>query len=484
MLLLRVATPLVVVGLLLCTVCLFAAWRVNRLQTSLADILAENVLGMKAALQLEVSARQLRFHSFLFLIDPRDQVWSDIEADRGQFEVWLEKAAPSARTPQEKGMLCEIHERYDTYWKDFEDARRRPRDGNQNVGALAAAHSVRPLTAPCRDLLRLNEEALDEAVRRSRETTKQLQVTLLLLGLGGPLGGLISGFGVARGVGRSIHRLSVRFQGVAQQLDQNVADVQIAAGSDLHDLHRQIDHVVERVTEAAERFQRQQQEMLRAQQLAAVGQLAASVAHEVRNPLTAIKMLVEAALRGDRPRPMTPDGLRVVHDEILPLERTVQGLLDFARPRTPDLRVCDLRAIVERAADLIRARARQQRVELEIETPHEATEASVDADQICGVLVNLFVNALDAMPGGGRLVARLDAWESPRIVVEDTGPGIAPAMKPRLFMPFETNKPTGSGLGLSVAKRIVEEHGGSIIAGDRPEGGARFVVTLPVDRKG
>jgi len=483
-LLLRVATPLVVVGLLLCTVCLFAAWRVNRLQTALADILAENVLGMKAALQLEVSARQLRFHSFLFLIDPRDPVWQDIETDREQFESWLEKAAPSARTSQEQGLLREIHERYDTYWKDFQDARRQPRDGNQNVGALAAAHSVRPLTAPCRDLLRLNEEALDDAVHRSREITKQLQLTLLLLGLGGPLGGLISGFGVARGVGRTIHRLSVRVHGVAQQLDQNVADVHIAPGSDLHDLDRQLDHVVARVTEAAERLQRQQRDMQRAQQLAAVGQLAAGVAHEVRNPLTAIKMLVEAALRSERPKPMTPDGLRVIHDEILRLERTVQGLLDFARPQSPDRRSCDLRGVMARAVDLIRARAGQQRVDLEVETPPEPVVASVDADQIGGVLVNLFVNALDAMPAGGRLVAKLEASESPRIVVEDTGPGVAAVMKARLFTPFETNKPTGSGLGLSVAKRIVEEHGGSINLGDRPEGGARFVVSLPARREG
>jgi signal transduction histidine kinase len=482
-LLLRVATPPVLAGLFLCTICLLAAWHVNRLQTALADILAENVLGMKAAQQLEISARQLRFHSFLFLIDPREAVWKEIETDRNQFEDWLGKAAPSARTPTEQSLLREIHERYDTYWRDFEEARRQRQEGNQNVVALAAAHSVRPLTEPCRDLLRQNEEALDEAVRRSEEVTNRLQATLLLLGLGGPLGGLLSGFGIARGVGRSLHRLSVRVQDVAQQLDQDVADVQIAPGSDLRDLDRQLDHVVARVTEATERFQRQQREMLRAQQLAAVGQLAASIAHEVRNPLTAIKMLVEAALRADRPKPVTSDGLRIVHDEVLRLERTVQGLLDFARPQSPNRRPVDLRTMLGRAMDLTRARARQQRVEVAVEAP-ESIVASVDEDQLCSVFVNLFVNALDAMPAGGRLSARLEsAPDGVRIVVEDTGPGISPAMRDKLFSPFESDKPTGCGLGLSVVKRVVEQHGGSVAAENTTEGGARFVVTLPVGKE-
>lgn len=480
--LLRVATPMVVIGLGLCTLCLIGAWHVNRLQAAFANILAENVLGMKAAQQLEISARQLRFHSFLYLIAPSAQVWKDIETDRGQFEGWLSQAEPSGRSSDGRRLLREIHARYDSYWREFEDARRAPSEGNRNVGALAAAHSVRPLTEPCRELLHLNEEILDAAVRRSEEVTNRLQAMLLLLGLGGPLGGLLSGYGIARGVRRSLHRLSVRVQDVAQQLEQDVADLQIVPGSDLRDLDRQIDYVVARVAEATERQQRQQREMLRAQQLAAVGQLAASIAHEVRNPLTGIKMLVEAALRAERPRPFTADNLRVVHDEVLRLERTVQSLLDFARPASPDRRICDLRAIVSRAADLVSARARQQGVAVDLNLPPDSASVSVDSDQFCGVLVNLFINALDAMPVGGRLSASLESTlDAFRIAVEDTGPGVSAAMKDKLFTPFQSDKPTGCGLGLSIVQRVVTAHGGTVEMKDR-DGGARFVVIIPVTK--
>src|SRR5204863_1094128 len=125
-------------------------------------------------------------------------------------------------------------------------------------------------------------------------------------------------------------------------------------------------HVLRRVSEVGERLRRQTDEVLRAQQLSAVGQLAASVAHEVRNPLMSMKMLVEAALRDHKPRPFTPDNLRIVHGEILRLEQTVQGLLDFARPPKLKKQPCDLRSVVGQAVELIRARARQQKVNVEM----------------------------------------------------------------------------------------------------------------------
>src|SRR5262249_11804413 len=151
--------------------------------------------------------------------------------------------------------------------------------------------------------------------------------------------GLIGGYGIARGLSRSIYQLSVRVQGMAQRLDQDVASVSVAADADIQSLDKQLQHVVARVEEVAQRLQQHQREMLRAEQLAAVGQLAASVAHEVRNPLTSVKLLVESALK-PRPRAggtpgLTREDLEVIHGEVVRLEQTVQGFLDFARPPAP-----------------------------------------------------------------------------------------------------------------------------------------------------
>jgi signal transduction histidine kinase len=221
--------------------------------------------------------------------------------------------------------------------------------------------------------------------------------------------------------------------------------------------------------------------MLRAQQLAAVGQLAAGVAHEVRNPLTSIKMLVEAALREHKPRPFTEDNLRIVHGEILRLEQTVQGLLDFARPPKLKKQSSDLCAVVARAVELIRVRARQQKVGIESNGLEEPIHALVDPGQFCTVLVNLLVNALDAMPHGGRLSIQVYATPEQTIHLEvsDTGEGIRSEMIGQLFTPFVSTKPTGSGLGLSISKRIIEEHGGRIAVSNRAGRGACFAITLP-----
>ncbi len=181
------------------------------------------------------------------------------------------------------------------------------------------------------------------------------------------------------------------------------------------------------------------------------------------------------------PTPLNTEDLRIIHREIARLEQTVQGFLDFARLPAPRRDRCDLREAVAQARDLIRARAEQQRVEVVVRVPDHPVPGFVDRGQFGTVLVNLFLNALDAMPKGGRLEVELESAANggARLAVHDTGTGIPPEMAGRLFTPFATTKPTGTGLGLSLSSRILKEHGGDVTAGNRPQGGASFVVTLP-----
>jgi signal transduction histidine kinase len=481
--LIQVATPAVLIGLLLCVACLASAWYVNRLQGSLTNIMAKNVSSMQVAQELESRARQLRFHCFLYLIDPDAGVLREIQNDQNTFETWLARAEQAASTSGEQVQVEAIREGYIRYRTEFRQAKAEvARDGpKRNFRQVDADHPIRHVTDPCRDYLRTNVEQMRRTAEESGLFTRRLQLTLLLLALGGPLGGLISGYGIARGLSRSLYHLSVRVQDMAQQLDRDIAAVHLTPDGDLQHLDRQLTHVLERVSEVTQRLQRQQNEMLRAQQLSAVGQLAASVAHEVRNPLTSIKMLVEAALRDHKPRPFTGDNLRIVHGEILRLEQTVQGLLDFARPPKLKKQSCDLRTIVGQAVELIRARARQQKVNVEMSCPEAPLRGMVDAGQLCSVLVNLLVNALDAMPQGGRLSILLYAIGKDAIHVKviDTGEGVRPEMVGQLFTPFVSTKPTGSGLGLSICKRVIEEHGGRITAFNQSGGGACFTLSLP-----
>jgi signal transduction histidine kinase len=484
--LIQVTTPGVFIGLLLFAVCLTGAWYIDRLQTNMANVLKQNVTSLQAAQELEIRVRQLRFHSFLNLLRPEEERQKRIHEDHEQFEEALRDVRQEAHTPEEQTYVALIDENYKHYRLELENLekevgpQRDQPDFLQNLVRIIDQHPVNDVVGPCQKLLDLNRETVRQTSEDNSRVSRQVRWLMIVLGFIGPASGLLVGFAVARGLSRSIYQLSVRVQDMAQRLDRDVAAISIQADGDMQNLDRHLQHVVERVEDVTERFQRQQREMLRAEQLSAVGQLAASVAHEVRNPLTAVKMLVEAALRARNPKPLTADDLKVIHGAVGRLEHTVQSFLDFARLPSPKRCRYDLREIIKQSVDLIQARARQQKVEVTTDAPERPFFANVDRDQICNVLVNLFLNALDAMPTGGRLSVRLD--ESPegelRLLISDTGPGISANMQQRLFTPFASSKPTGTGLGLSICRRIVEEHGGTINAQNRSEGGACFVISL------
>jgi PAS domain S-box-containing protein len=240
--------------------------------------------------------------------------------------------------------------------------------------------------------------------------------------------------------------------------------------------------VIRDITER-KRLQQIQRErdLLRAEQLMAIGQVAAGVAHELRNPLTSIKGLVQVNRKEAESHGVPTEDLRVIEQEIRRMERTLQTFLDFARPPKPERRLYDVTPLVERVLALVKGRAGKQKVALDFHRPEQPLTLELDRDQIQQLILNLTLNALDAMPQGGVLeiaaLAPAEGWAE--LHVSDTGPGIAAELLPRIFDPFVSSKETGLGLGLAVSRRIAEDHGGSLAAENRPSGGARFVLRLP-----
>jgi signal transduction histidine kinase len=469
--------------------CLVSAWWISRLQRNMARILSREVTSLQAAQELQNRVRSLRFHSFLNLIDEEHKEDEPIrEADRAVAEQ-LDRAETAVQSPRERTCLEAIRSGYQRYRNELgtmsaelEEMRKDPkRRTAPNLHKLAARHPVRYVVEPCQELVRLTKQQMTETVQEGEHVSRLVRLAMLGLGVIAPLSGLLSGYGIARGLTRSIYQLSVRVQDMAQHLDQTVGSVTIPAGGDIQHLDKQLQHVVQRVEDVARTYHRQQRDMLRAEQLSAVGQLAASVAHEVRNPLTSVKLLVEGALRPRDPRALSEEDLRVIHGEVVRLQQTVQAFLDFARPPALKRVTCDLRDVVAHAVEVVRARARQIGVRIESVTGDEPVLVEIDRGQFTTVLVNLFLNALDAMPRGGRLQVTLAAVPEGgyRLDVADSGSGIAPEIADRLFTPFASTKATGTGLGLVISRRIVEEHGGALTATNRPAGGACFSITLP-----
>jgi signal transduction histidine kinase len=222
-------------------------------------------------------------------------------------------------------------------------------------------------------------------------------------------------------------------------------------------------------------------QLLRAEQMMAIGQVAAGVAHELRNPLTSIKGLIQVNLRELEDRGVPADDLAVIEHEIRRMEKTLQTFLDFARPPKPDRQLLDLTAIIERVLALVGGRARKQGVSLQFLRPEGPVNAEVDQDQMQQLVLNLVLNALDANPDGGSIELDLrparDGYVE--LYVRDSGPGIAPHILPKVFETFVSSKETGVGLGLPLSRRIAEEHGGMLTAYNLPSAGACFLLRLP-----
>jgi signal transduction histidine kinase len=292
---------------------------------------------------------------------------------------------------------------------------------------------------------------------------------------------VVLGYGVARLVSQSIRRLRVQIRDAAGKLGREQPEILVTGDVGFGGLHDELESLTGRIEGVVQELHAREREVARAEQLAAVGQLAAGVGHEIRNPLTSIKLLVQAAIEDPRRAALTDDDLRMIEQEVRRIEGSLQTFLDFARPPRTERRPIDLQEVLASVAGLLRGRAEKQRVAIRADTPPGSIPVLAYPGQFRQVFMNLALNALDAMPTGGTLVFRVRGGGPGRIEVEvaDTGPGINPAMFPRLFTPFASSKETGLGLGLVISQRIVEEHGGTIDVENRPGGGASFFVRLP-----
>jgi two-component system sensor histidine kinase HydH len=474
--------PLVALGALVAVACLAGSWYINRLQADLARAVRQDAAGMEAAVDLQVQLRHLRVHSVVLVADRSTARRDVVMADLARVESALGAVRQTAVTPEDARLADSIVEDYARYRDNLGlDRLPPPTSPLSELARWSDAHHMADLLAPCQELADLQRDRMKANLERSEAQTAWAGRVLFGLGFAGVLGGLLSGYMTARTLTRRVAHLSVRVQAVQATLDQDVGALTVQGPPHFGDLDKQLDHVIGRVSEVCRRLQEQERDLLRAEQLAAVGQLAAGVAHEIRNPLTGVKFLLQAAVRPENPTPLTIDRLRLLLQEVARIERTVQGLMDFAQSPPLDRRPHDLRMVVRAAVDVSQSRAEMKSITVRIDSVGEPLRATVDRDQFLSLVTNLLFNAIDATPVGGEVA--ITTAMSPdgiiQLVVNDAGPGIDPALGGKLFTPFATTKPTGTGLGLTIARRVAREHGGELTAANRPGGGASFTLTLP-----
>ncbi len=258
------------------------------------------------------------------------------------------------------------------------------------------------------------------------------------------------------------------------------------------------------------RTRRLQEELRRKERLATLGQLSAGVAHEIRNPLAGIGTSAQVLLRRFEPRDDRARFVQVILDEVARLDRIVASLLQYARPRTPELRPAELGACVDRVVELLAEPIAQARVTVERDVAPRLGTLYIDPDLVQQVLLNISLNAVQAMEAGGTLryeVRKVRRRAPPRgpgrrgrrsrhrarehatriefqqVRVIDTGPGIPRGVLEKMFDPFFSTKSRGTGLGLAISQTIMQEHGGAIEVATREGRGTTLLLNFPVEKR-
>ncbi len=228
------------------------------------------------------------------------------------------------------------------------------------------------------------------------------------------------------------------------------------------------------------------QELEKNRRLASVGRLAAGVAHEIRNPLSSIKGFATYFKEKYRESDKDQEIAGIMIQEVNRLNRVVGQLLEFSRPLRLHFQQVALKPFVQDAFRLVAPQSSQANVTMVLDMTDERLCVVMDTDKMSQVMLNLLLNALDAMPGGGRLTVRVSSGgdDSIAIRVMDTGTGVDPKDQPHIFEPYFSTKRTGTGLGLAIVHNIVKAHQGDILVERRTGGGTMVEITLPADKEG
>ncbi len=304
---------------------------------------------------------------------------------------------------------------------------------------------------------------------------------------------IVAGAGAIAICGVSIGALAYFIQRPMVELQEKIAlvtegnlDVAVSfakRNDEIGDLGRNFNYMLQQLRESRVEIEvLHRTQMSRAEHLATLGELATGLAHEIRNPLAGIAGVIEII---GRDLPSTSPALAVVKDvrlEIAQINRILTDLLETARPHPPQICLSNLNTTVEHAVMLARQQVHSKPIKIELQKAPDLAEVEHDSDQIHQVLLNLLLNGVQALEGEGTVQVEIGSQdECATVVVSDTGRGIPPQNLTNIFRPFYTTKGNGTGLGLSLARRIVEEHHGRIEVSSVVGKGSKFTVLLPFE---
>lgn len=396
------------------------------------------IKSFRIADQLRSRVLQLNSHLLKYQTGHASEEWRNFDSESQLLSDWIHQQKTALTTPKERALLDQIDTAYDSFLGAARTLAAGAGSPRQFAGVEAASQRLLGLGL---DLAEAHHETLNRFVAATQSTLTWLQGVIFAA--------LLMLFALALWTATVVY-------------------------------HEMLSPLRAKLIESEALIERHEK-------LASLGVLAAGVAHEIRNPLTAIKARLFTQMKALAHASRERADAEFIGREIDRLDKIVGEFLRFARPGEPVLAPVSPKDLLHEVRELMVPQCQLSSIDLVIDRATETT-ISADREQLKQVLINLVRNAAEALKEGNRIVLRaLDARMTlggrvqPVITleVEDSGPGIAPDVQARLFDPFFTTKPTGTGLGLSIAARIVEKHGGALRYQTAPGRGTTFGVILP-----
>ena len=450
-------------------------WYTYRMDGLLTAITQQDLASTQRVEELERALLKQKGLVAYYLLDGNPD-WLREQAElQGGFLELLQQVRAGADEPAYRQAIDELAAAYERYAADKAQVVALHASGNPREGSELHIGAHRRFDALTDGIARLRQFHTDRILRSEESSHRQARNLRILavatvLSLAGLT--LLLAFVFVYQILEPLRRITQEATGRA---------VPAGTGNEVKTLSRGIRVLLHNVDQTQTELERSRESLAHAEKMALVGKLAAGMAHSIRNPFTSVKMRLFSLSRSVALDPAQQDDLDVIAGEIRHIDTIVQNFLEFSRP--PRLRIQPLSpsTVVDSALKLLDQRLKSYAVAVRLDRAAPLPAVQADPEQLKEVLVNLVVNACEAMPKGGAItIEERNGGGQAIIRVRDNGPGIPPAAMARIFDPFFSTKEQGTGLGLSIAQRIVTEHGGRLEAESAPAGGAAFTIRLPL----
>ena len=465
---------------------LVSAWQIAGM---MRQATAEYLPAIRAAEEVEIALLEQRELAGFFLKDG-NHAWLDkLRGRKEEFQQWLSEARLTTHDSRRLSVLEQLEKVYGQYDQARSEAIALAATNPAEAGRMLD-RQVRTLGDQAYDLC---ERYIDDNTAFIDGATAGAQRQMAHVTLGVTVCSLLT-------IAMATVLLLLFFRGVLVPLRRMVAEArQFTGGEGLAPFSLPADELpamgvylgalMSNVADARTALEESRQRVMAAEKLASVGKLAASVAHEIRNPLTSMKMWLFSLRKRSGGDPGASRKLGIIAEEVERLESIVHHFLEFARPPQLKPRAMQLGPLVDGVVELVHDRAAANEVKLTGPAQAELPPAMVDAEQLRQVLLNLVGNALEATAAGGQVALSIDpdtAGDGREMLVLrvcDTGAGMSDEVRRRLFEPFFTTKEQGTGLGLCIAARIMAEHNGRLVVETTSPQGTTFALWIPVARE-